>query len=398
MRLGTVGSIGLVLALAISGVAGVVTPAAGAATTTAPRTVWLCRPGLAHDPCTADRTTTLVAANGSTHTQHAPTAKSRPVDCFYVYPTVSPQPTINANLTIDPIERSVATAQASRFSQVCRVYAPMYRQLTLQAIGGGATSAAVALAYGDVRDAWRDYLAHDNHGRGVVLIGHSQGAGMLIQLIKQEIDAKPKVRSKLTSALLLGGNVVVPRGHDVGGDFAHIPACRSTKQTGCVVAYSSFDHTPPADAIFGRASAGFNRARGGSTVKDPQVLCTNPAALRGGAATVHPYFPAHLALGVLGGAFPPARSPACRPRGPATPACTPRSATTRTARAGSRSTTSAGMVTSAPRSSTASARRGDCTSSTSTSTRAISSRSSATRWPPGRSRTDGAAGRSARRG
>ena len=191
-----------------------------------PPTVWLCRPHLAHNPCTRDRTATLVAADGTTRSEHPVTAKSRPVDCFYVYPTVSLQPTINANLDIDPNQISVAIAQASRFSQVCRVYAPIYRQLTLAAIGGGATRAAAALAYGDVRSAWRDYLAHDNHGRGVVLIGHSQGAGMLTQLVKQEIDPNPKVRRKLTSALLLGGNVLVPRG-DVGGDFKHIPACRA---------------------------------------------------------------------------------------------------------------------------------------------------------------------------
>lgn len=308
-RLGVLASTGLILAVVLITGAGSMAPnagaAVGAAAATRSKTVWLCRPGLPSNPCTADRTTTLVAADGSTTTQHAPTAKSRPVDCFYVYPTVSPQPTINANLTIDPAETSVATAQASRFSQVCRVYAPMYRQLTLQAIGGGATSAAVGLAYGDVRAAWRDYVAHDNHGRGVVLIGHSQGAGMLTQLVKQEIDSKPKVRALLTSALLLGGNVVVPHGRDVGGDFAHVPACRSAQQTGCVVAYSTFDHPPPADAIFGRVNSGFNQVRGGTAVKDPQVLCVNPAALRGGTATVHAYFPAHLDLGVLGGALPP---------------------------------------------------------------------------------------------
>jgi hypothetical protein len=268
-------------------------------------TVWLCRPGLADNPCAADRTATLVAADGATHTQRAITAKSRPVDCFYVYPTVSLQPTMNANLNIDPNQISVAIAQASRFSQVCRVYAPIYRQLTLAAIGGGATRANAALAYGDVRSAWRDYLAHYNDGRGVVLIGHSQGAGMLTQLVKQEIDPNKKARRRLTSALLLGGNVLVPRGKDVGGDFKHVKACRSPKQTGCVVAYSTFKEPPPANAIFGRSNTGFNQVRGGGTAASKsEVLCTNPASLRGGTAVAHPYFPTHLNLGVLGGALP----------------------------------------------------------------------------------------------
>lgn len=267
----------------------------------APRTVWLCRPGLAHDPCAADRTATVVRADGTTRTERPVRNAPRPVDCFYVYPTVSLQPGPNASLHVDPNQIKVATAQASRFSQVCRVYAPMYRQLTLSAIAGGINPTAAALAYGDVESAWRDYLAHFNHGRGVVLVGHSQGAGMLIRLVKRQVDPKPSIRRKLVAALLLGGNVSVPPGRDVGGDFAHIRACRATGQTSCVVAYSSFDHPPPADALFGRTTGRFNQ---GGDARPSEVLCVNPAALRGGTAAVHPYFPAHLDLGVLGGALP----------------------------------------------------------------------------------------------
>jgi hypothetical protein len=229
---------------------------------------------------------------------------SRPIDCFYVYPTVSLQRTVNANLDIEANETGVALAQASRYSQVCKVYAPMYRQLTIAAIGGDATAEAAATAYGDVRDAWRDYLAHDNHGRGVVLIGHSQGAGMLIQLVRGEIDKKPKARKLLVAAYLLGGNVAVPKGRDVGGDFTHVSACRKRTQTGCVVAFSTYNETPPADAIFGRVNGGFNRVRG-AAAENSEILCVNPAALSGGSAPVHAYYPAHTDLGVLTSSLPP---------------------------------------------------------------------------------------------
>ncbi len=269
----------------------------------ASHTVWLCRPRLADNPCEADMTTTVVRADGTTSIERAASASNPPIDCFYVYPTVSLQPGPNADLHIDPNEVKVAIAQASRFSQACRVYAPMYRQLTLAAIGGHLSPEATALAYGDVRAAWRDYLTHDNHGRGVVLIGHSQGSGMLIPLVKQELDPHPALRRKLVSALLLGGNVVVPAGRDEGGDFAHVPACRSADQTGCVVAFSSFDLQPPADSLFGRPSNQFNEVRGAGSAEG-EVLCVNAAALRGGTAEVHPYFPTHLNLGALGAALP----------------------------------------------------------------------------------------------
>ncbi len=85
-----------------------------------------------------------------------------------------------------------------------------------------ATAADRARAYQDVRDAWRDYLRNYNHGRGVVLIGHSQGSFVLRELVAKEIDSKPKVRERLISALLLGGNVTVKKGKDVGGDFKHV--------------------------------------------------------------------------------------------------------------------------------------------------------------------------------
>ena len=66
--------------------------------------------------------------------------------------------------------------------------------------------------------------AHYNDGRGIVFIGHSQGASILIALLKRVVDAKPAVRRRLVSALLLGENVTVPKGRAVGGDFEHIPA------------------------------------------------------------------------------------------------------------------------------------------------------------------------------
>jgi hypothetical protein len=257
------------------------------------RTVWLCRPGLTANPCEADRTATAVAADGTETVERFP-ADRRPIDCFYVYPTVSPQPTLNATRQIDGALRGVATIQASRFSSVCRVYAPVYRQVTVAGLAdlAKARDVGVPLAYADVRAAWRDYLRHDNHGRGVVLIGHSQGTGMLTRLITEEIDRRASVRRRLVSALLIGGNVLVPAGRDVGGSFQHVPACRSGTQVGCVVAYSSFLQTPPDPSLFGRGSrSAFEAIFGlGTRGVDLQTLCVNPAAPGGGSAPLSSFF------------------------------------------------------------------------------------------------------------
>jgi hypothetical protein len=169
----------------------------------------------------------------------------------------------------------------------------MYPQLTVAAIRNGIRPQAAVIAYLGVLSAWQDYLAHYNKGRGVVLIGHSQGASLLIALIKHEVDPSPTERRLLVSAVLMGGNVTVPTGQVVGGDFTHIPACRTNTQTGCVVAYSTFSSPPPANSFFGRVGTSISAISGLSptSAAGSEVLCTNPAALAGGAGPMIPYFP-----------------------------------------------------------------------------------------------------------
>jgi hypothetical protein len=243
---------------------------------------WLCRPGR-QDACTVDLSTTVISASGKLTTENWAANPNASIDCFYVYPTVSNDPGGNSDMIPGPEEKSVVRAQFARFASVCRVYAPMYRQVTLTALraalGGTPIPVDRALAYNDVLDAWNYYLEHDNHGRGVVLIGHSQGSGVLTQLIKNEIDGKP-LQARIISALLLGTNLPVPKGKDVGGAFQHVPLCHAANQIGCVTTYVSFRAAapPPANSRFGKV-----------TGENMIAACTNPAALGGGSGELHAY-------------------------------------------------------------------------------------------------------------
>jgi hypothetical protein len=286
---------------------------AASASAASGESVWLCRPGQAKDPCKTSRTATVVTYEGSTRQEVVQkpvrTGKS-PIDCFYVYPTVSEQTGPNANLEIEPQERHIAIDQASRFSQDCRVFAPMYPQLTLSAIGnpGGITKEEEITAYLGVLEPWLEYLEKYNEGRGFVLIGHSQGALLLEQLIKEQIDPNPALRKQLVSAILLGGNVLVPEGKRVGGTFKNVPACQSAIETSCVIAYSSFLKEPPEGSYFGRPNSPLLNP--GETVPEGmQVLCVNPTLLTQGSAAgpLLPYASTKPFPGALG-AFSPAPS------------------------------------------------------------------------------------------
>src|SRR5947207_770851 len=175
----------------------VVAVLAGAGSASA-KTVWLCSPQQAADPCDYGLTATVVKTDGTRSTQTVKAARKPKVDCFYVYPTVSDQQALNATLAKDPEIKAIATYQASRFRQDCRVWAPMYRQVTLKGILGTTTNAkGAAIAYRSARAAFDDYVKHDNHGRGFVLIGHSQGSFVLKQLIADEIDRRPALRRRM---------------------------------------------------------------------------------------------------------------------------------------------------------------------------------------------------------
>ena len=246
---------------------------------------WLCRPGRT-DACTIDQNTTIVAADGTLTREEFKAEANPTIDCFYVYPTVSLDPTGNSDMNIDAAERGVVRSQFARFGAACRLFAPMYRQVTLTQLrarlAGNAMPVDRELAYNDVLDAWNYYLQHDNNGRGVVLIGHSQGSGVLTQLIRNEIDGKP-VQARLISALLLGTSLAVPKGRDVGGAFQKVPVCHSATDLGCVIAYASFRSNipPPENSLFGRVSG-----------DNMQAVCANPAALGGGSGALHAYLSA----------------------------------------------------------------------------------------------------------
>ncbi|MEO5773769.1 MAG: DUF3089 domain-containing protein [Sphingomicrobium sp.] len=258
-------------------------------------TSWLCLPGRS-DICSTPLPTTALNPSGYGSVGRSSVAKDPPLDCFYVYPTVSNDRGLNSDLAVDNAERVTVQSQFARFAGACRTFAPIYRQMTLTAVAaastGGDVSAAGRIAFSDVAAAWRTYLARYNQGRPFVLIGHSQGSLMLIELIRREIEGKPLQR-QLVRAYLPGYNVLLPQGRRVGGTFKSLPICGSDAETGCIMSWVSFRerNAPPVGAMFGYAH------QPGMT-----VACTNPARPgSSGWERLDSYFYARSALPVPGG-------------------------------------------------------------------------------------------------
>ncbi len=268
--------------------------------------LWLCKPGLATDHCKTNLDATIVGANGSLKKEAYKAAAKPEIDCFFVYPTVSLDPTWLSDWSPDKMEIDDVQLQFARFGSTCRTFAPLYRQFTLTALrvaSGGAPppgdrpTGAVG-GYQDVVDAWNWYMANENKGRGVVLIGHSQGAGLISRLIAAEIEGKP-VEKQFISGVILGSTVLVPEGKDTGGTFKSIPLCRADNQTGCVITYSSFRDT------FGPApTSNFGKGRNGM-----KAACNNPANLATGKGEPDSYFLTQGFLNGSGGQTPPWTNP-----------------------------------------------------------------------------------------
>ncbi len=253
---------------------------------------------MTNDPCQQSLATTAVTAAGATSVSSPKPTASATFACFYVYGTVSPEPSVNADLQRGKAEITSALVQATPFSPVCQVYAPIYRQVTVADLETHPDLnfglAETVTAYDSIKAGFEDFLTHQLDGRPFVVIGDSQGAAMLNMLLGRLVDDVPALRSRLVTAIILGGNVEVPTGRLVGGTFQHIPACSRLGETGCVIAYSSFPSAPPADSLFGRPGQGVSLQSGQTAKQGLQVVCVNPAALSGGPATLGPVFPSLL--------------------------------------------------------------------------------------------------------
>lgn len=199
---------------------------------------WVCRGDLPTDACREDMDAIELRPDGSRVAVPFVPASNPGVDCFYVYPTVDLRMTPGSHTDFSDITamRSVTRAQVARFGQVCRVFAPLYRQATFGTLLSKDPSQRLPplqLAYEDVRAAFDTYLQKFNGGRRIVMVGHSQGGGLVVRLLTDRFDGDPALRSRLVVALPIGSDFTV-------GQLPNVPLCARDDQLGCVITFKSF--------------------------------------------------------------------------------------------------------------------------------------------------------------
>ena len=201
-----------------------------------------------------------------------------PVDVFFIHPTTATDNTVwnapyDASNTAAKLNPPVLLDQLSVFNGCCRLYAPQYRQASLAGLND---SGAFGLAYADVARAFAFFIAHHNHDRPFIVGSHSQGTGIAVRLLQEEILGTP-LQARMVAAYLIGGYVP--------DDLARrgLPTCDAPRQTGCVLSYNT-------------AKPGWKTARIVITPKtywtrgvdpsapQPPAICVDPLDWRAGGA------------------------------------------------------------------------------------------------------------------
>ena len=192
--------------------------------------------------------------------------------------------------------------QAGAFNGTGQIYAPRYRQMTLQGYQHPeARVPALDLAYKDVRNAFEYFLEHDNKGKPIILAAHSQGSDLLLRLNREFFGSGP-LRERLIASYPVGTRIY----HDSDGVYSDneyffehghprnlhgqtpakkfhepetvpLPVCKSANEIGCMVTWRSFARgaNPNSDIPFGLKPRG-------------TPLCVNPLTWERSAPSAPP--------------------------------------------------------------------------------------------------------------
>ena len=147
-------------------------------------------------------------------------------------------------------------------------YSPYYRQCSLQSFESDSLAAArFPLALDDVRRAFKHYLQHQNSGRPFILAGFSQGAHIMLELLKEMDD---DTFQRMIAAYAIGITI--------NDSNSHIVAAQSADDTGVTICYNSVRDTSCTMRGWTKSDVAINPVNW-RTDEEPATLITEPSPL-----------------------------------------------------------------------------------------------------------------------
>lgn len=190
-----------------------------------------------------------------------PTNPDKPVDVFYVYPTIYPKACPKNMDVFDKQLRSdvqgLLKSQAGVYSGSANLFAPYYRQVSFTALNPKedmTINRYFRIGADDVHRAFDYYLTFLNQGRPFILAAHSQGSVIMLDLIRSRFHA-PNLQKQLVAAYVIGYSVT----NEDLKKYPWIKPAQKADDTGVVISWNT--QAPGAT---------------GSPVLYPGAICINP--------------------------------------------------------------------------------------------------------------------------
>ncbi|MGN3973750.1 DUF3089 domain-containing protein [Tsuneonella sp. SYSU-LHT278] len=231
---------------------------------------------------TAQARASIPKSTASSAIQPADDPAGRDYAVFFVHPTSYIRPAIgndapwNAPLGDEEAEtraRLFLRGMASPFADADEIWAPKYRQAVFGAFLTDKPQAqkALDLAYRDIVQAFDFFVATVDDDTPIVLAGHSQGALMVLRLLRERIGGTP-LEERIAMVYPIGWPISVA--HDLPA--ISFPACATPDQANCIMTWSSFAEPADPSQVFERftATTGFD----GQPRGNGPIVCVNPVS------------------------------------------------------------------------------------------------------------------------
>ena len=179
--------------------------------------------------------------------------KDKDADLFFVCPTVDmgKDGDFISNIDSEKYRDSFVGAinmELGIYNEVASVYAPFYRQATFPVynLSKEEQETYLSFAYEDVKNAFIYYADHTDDSRPLILAGFSQGADLIIRLMKDLFD-EPQYQRRLVGAYAIGWKLT----EDELKEYSHLMPAMSETDTGVIIAFNSEDKDIASSLIIG---------------------------------------------------------------------------------------------------------------------------------------------------